>query len=163
MNVIILYYSKSGHTLEAANATAAGIRSVGSEVNIVSINDFQVSMLADYDGVIVGSPCWAGKITRSGVPKPLMKVLNMIPAGCLENKRCGGISVHSAMGGDVTVKTLGKILSQKGCEDCRLGPVAKAGSSLSLWKGPSVSPQDEELFKAFGAAFVGSASLSDDF
>ncbi len=57
-------------------------------------------------------------------------------------------------GGENTVKSLGKLLSQKGCEDYRTGPVAKAGTALSLLKGPAVKDKDEELFKAFGAGFV---------
>ena len=40
MNAIILYYSKTGHTLDAANAVAEGIRGVGGRVDVVSVYDF---------------------------------------------------------------------------------------------------------------------------
>lgn len=154
MRVLILYHSKTGHTLEAANATAEGIRSVGSEADIVAVTDFQVNAIAAYDGLILGSPCWAGSITHSGVAKPLTQVVDMLPVGCLEKKRCGGISVHSQTGGVHTVKALCDLLSRKGCKDCRPGPVAKAGVPFSLWKGPPVRPQDKERFKMYGAQFV---------
>ena len=153
MKILILYYTKTGHTLEAAEATAEGIRAAGSEVDLVALDKFSPASLADYDGLIMGSPCWAGNIT-SGVPKVVTKALNSLAADCLKAKRCGGISVNCKNGGESTVRSLGKLLSQKGCEDYRPGPVAKAGSAISLWKGPSVGAKDEELFKVFGAGFV---------
>ena len=52
-----------------------------------------------------------------------------------------------------SVNRLRDLLSKKGCKDYRPGPVAKAGVPFSLWKGPSVGPQDEERFKAYGAEF----------
>lgn len=158
MKVLILYYSKTGHTLEAANATAEGIRSVGSEAKVVSVTEFNSDSFTQYDGVILGSPCLAGSVTGAGVAKPLVRVLDSLPAGSLDNKACGGISVYSTAGGSNTVKALGKILLRKGCKDYQPGPVAKAGVAFSLWKGPSVSPQDEKRFRAYGAQFVGQGS-----
>jgi len=140
--------------LEAANATTEGIRSAGSDANVVAVTDFTVDTISQYDGFILGSPCWAGSITHSGVAKPLGQVVDTLPADCLEQKRCGGISVHSKTGGLHTVKALGELLSRKGCKDYRPGLAAKAGVPFSLWKGPSVRPPDEERFKAYGAQFV---------
>ena len=154
MKTMILYYSKTGHTLEAVNATAEGIRSAGAEVDLVTVSDFRPAALADYDALIVGSPCWAGSVTSGGLAKPIVKALGSLPPGCLLGKRCGGISVHAKMGGETTVTTLGRLLAEKGCKDYRPGPVAKAGSPFSLWKGRSVSTQDEERFKVFGTDFV---------
>ncbi len=154
MRILILYYSKTGHMLEAANATAEGIRSAGSEADLVVVNDFGAATIVDYEGLILGSPCWAGSVTPWGVARPVLRALDSLPADCLKGKRCGGISVHSKMGGKTTVRTLGMLLSKKGCEDYRPGPAAKAGVPLSLWKGPSVGVQDEKRFKAYGAEFV---------
>ena len=154
MKTLIVYFSKTGHTLEAVSATAEGIRSVGSEADIVALDDFQASMIADCDGVIIGSPCWAGSVTSNGVAKPLRRVLDSLPADCLTGKRCGGISVNATTGGETTVKHLGELAAEKGCDDYRPGPVAKAGVALSLWKGRSVSPEDQERFKTYGAEFV---------
>lgn len=154
MRILVLYYSKTGHTLEAANATAEGIRSAGAEATIVAVTDFKADTLVEYEGLIVGSPCWAGSITRAGVAKPLIHVVEALPAGCLETKRCGGISVHSRTGGAHTVNALCEILTRKGCKDYRPGPAAKAGVPFSVWRGPSVCPQDVERFKAYGAQFV---------
>lgn len=154
MNVTVLYYTKTGHALEAANAVAEGIRSSGSEADLVHQQDLAANTLANADGLIVASPCWAGSVTPSGVPRPVVKALEALPSDCLSGKRCGGVAVHSTTGGKTTVKTLGKLLASKGCTEYRAGPAAKAGSALSLWKGPSVQPQDEDRFRAYGAEFV---------
>ena len=86
--------------------------------------------------------------------KPVVRALSALPPESLKGKRCAGISVCAVADAEITVKAIGEMLMQKGCEDYRDGPVAKAGIPLSLWKGPSVIPEDEELFKAFGAGFV---------
>jgi NAD(P)H dehydrogenase (quinone) len=154
MKILILYYSKTGHTLEAATATAEGIRSAGSEATLVSAADFKADSLAQYDGLIVGSPCWAGSVTGAGIAAPLLQPLKHLPVGCLINKRGGGISVHCATGGANTVNALGKLAARKGCTDFRPGPAARAGLPLSPWKGPPVSERDKQRFKAYGAEFV---------
>jgi flavodoxin len=154
MKVLILYYSKTGHTLEAANATANGIRSAGSEVHLIAATEFASTRIASYDALIVASPCWAGSAGRAMLPKPLDRALAALAACDLREKRCGGISVHSGIGGEDTIKHIGEILMQKGNTDYRPGPVARAGVPFSLWKGPSVQPQDEALFTAYGKAFV---------
>ena len=154
MKVLILYHTKTGHTLEAANATAEGIRSAGSQADLVSAKNWNPTALANYDALIVGSPCWAGSVTSSGVATPITRALDSLAPGALQGKRCSGISVHSGMGAETTVRTIGEILAQKGAADYRPGPVARAGVPLSLWKGPSVSVEDEERFRAFGAEFI---------
>ena len=154
MQVLILYFTKTGHTLEAANATAEGIRTSGSEADLVTAQEFDSAQLASYDALIVASPCWAGSAGRSILPKPIERALRALAADALSEKLCGGISVHSGIGGKNTVQRLGEVLTQKGCTDYRPGPVARAGVPMSIWKGPSVSPEDEAHFKAYGTTFV---------
>ena len=154
MKVLILYFTKTGHTLEAANATAEGIRSAGSEADLITTKDFDSAQLTGYDALIVASPCWAGSAGMPMLPKPLDRALTALVADALRDKRCGGISVHSGVGAENTVQRIGERLTQKGCTDYRPGPVARAGVPFSVWKGPSVSPQDEVRFKAYGTAFV---------
>lgn len=155
MKVLILYFTKTGHTLEAVNAVADGIKAAGSEVDLVSVRDFDPGVLSVYDALIVGSPCWGGSISsKMGIAKPLKKALEALEPGVLTGKRCGGIAVHAGGGGENTVKNIGLILNEKGCGDYRYGPVATAGSSISLWTGPPVGAEDQEILKAFGSKFV---------
>jgi hypothetical protein len=88
------------------------------------------------------------------LPRPLDRALAALPAEAVREKRCGGISVHSGIGGENTVQHIGEVLAQKGNREYRPGPAARAGVPFSLWKGPSVSPQDEARFEAYGTAFV---------
>lgn len=155
MKVLIVYYTKTGHTLEAVNATAEGIRSAGSEVDIVSVKEFNEASLENYDAVIIASPCWKGSIVKSnGIADPMKKVLNKLKSDAMKGKRCGGISVHSGAGAENTIRNIGSILMKKGCTDYRQGPYASAGVPFSLWKGPSIKPEDIQKFKDFGAEFV---------
>ena len=154
MKILILYHSKTGHTLEAVNAVAKGIRGAGSDATITAVKDFTPDTFAGYDGLILGSPCWAGSITRSGIAKPLVRAVEAMPEDSLRNRRCGGIAVHSKTGGAHTVQALGELLSRKGCTDYRRGPVAKAGVPFSIFKGTSVSSEDEKDFASWGAKFV---------
>ena len=154
MKVLVLYFTKTGHTLEAADATAEGIRSAGSEAELIAAEGFDSAQLAGCNALVVASPCWAGSAGRSILPKPLDRTLTALSADALRDKRCGAISVHAGVGGENTVQRITELLTQKGCTDCRPGPIAKAGVPFSIWKGPSVDPQDIERFKVYGTAFV---------
>jgi len=155
MKILILYYTKTGHTLEAANPVAEGIRNAGSEADLVNVKDFVADKLSDYDAFIVASPCHAGSISKkAGIAEPIKKALNGLKTDALNGKKCGGIAVNAGAGGEVTLKNIEAILMDKGNGEYIPGPVARAGSPLSLWKGRSVSVEDIELYKAYGAEFV---------
>jgi len=153
MRVLILYHTKTGHTLEAANATAEGIRAAGSTVDLVAVGDFDTAKVKGYDALIVGSPCWWGSVA-TGIPAPIRETLDDLASGALQGKRCGAISVAAFAGAEKVVAGIGAILARKGCDDLRTGPTARAGLPLSLAKGPSVSANDQERFRAFGTSFV---------
>jgi len=155
MKTLILYFTKTGHTLEAAEAVAEGIRAAGSEVALTAVADFDATLPADCDAFIVASPCWAGSAGVPMFPKPMERALAGLAADALTGKRCGGVSVHAGVGGENTVELIGTTLASKACSDYRPGPVARAGVPFSLWKGPSVKPEDEAAFKAYGTTFAG--------
>jgi multimeric flavodoxin WrbA len=153
MKVLILYHTKTGHTLEAVNAAAEGIRSAGSEADLVSADDFSADKLAGYDALLVGSPCWWGSVA-GGVATPIQRALAALPPDALRGIECAAISVGAFAGADKTVANVGTILAEKGCVGFTLGPSARAGVPLSLAKGPSVTAEDEQRFQAFGAQLV---------
>ena len=126
MKVMIVYHTKTGHTLEAANALAEGIRSAGSEVDLVDAKGFSPAQVAGYDALIAGSPCWFGSVA-GGIATPVNAALESLDAGALQGKKCAEFVA---------------------------GPTAFAGVPLSVVKGPSVSAKAEDRFRAFGAQFV---------
>jgi flavodoxin len=154
MKVAILYYSKTAHTLEAAKAIAEGIKEQKSEVDLINVNNLEISILKIYDAYIVGSPCWAGSLSKNGVASPIRKAFKKIPDNLFKSKLCGAYSIFAAKGGEHTVKTLNQLLKSKGCSDVIEGPVAKAGTPFSITKGSSIQKEDLELFKNFGKTFV---------
>jgi len=152
MNALIMYHSKTGHTLEAANAIAEGIRSAGGSATIVPAKNFIPSAINQYDAFIVGSPCWGGSIA-DGVATPVSNAIKSITIE-VKDKFCAGFSVNAGYGGHSTVRSIGKRLREKGCGKYVEGPVAKAGAPLSLWKGPAVKSEDLARYKAFGEDLV---------
>jgi flavodoxin len=152
MNALLLYYSKTGHTLEAANAIVQGIQSAGGSVTLVSAKDFTPQTINQYDVLIVGSPCWGGSIA-SGISTPISDAMNKINNE-VTGKICAGFSVNAGYGGESTVKSIGERLKAKGCNDYTAGPVAKAGVPFSVWVGPAVKPEDLARYRAFGEDLV---------
>jgi len=149
MHALLVYHSKTGHTLEAANAIAAGITAAGGSVDVEPAKNFQPSQLANHDMLIVGSPCWGGSM-GPGISKPIQKVLNAVHDE-LKGKPCAGFAVYAGAGGENTVRSMGEMAAQKGCAHYFSGPAAKAGTALSIFKGPPVSQADLQKYQAFGA------------
>jgi flavodoxin len=152
MNALLLYHTKTGHTLEAANAIVQGIQSAGGSVTLVLAKDFTPQTINQYDVFIVGSPCWGGSVA-SGVAGPITDAIKKI-TNEVTGKLCAGFSVNSAFGGESTVRSIGERLKAKGCADYVAGPVAKAGATLSLWVGPAVKPEDLARYRTFGEDLV---------
>ena len=114
----------------------------------------EISILKNYDRIIVGSPCWAGTVSTNGVAGPMRKVLKELPNDIIKEKICGVYSVYALAGVKNTIKTLSKTLTNKGCKKVMVRPLAKAGTPFSITKGSSVSSKDLELYKNFGKTIV---------
>lgn len=154
MKTLVLYHTKTGHTLEAINPIVESIIASGGEAKVVLAKDFVTQIIHDYESLIVASPCWAGSSGVVGVAAPLVKVLKNLPTESLKDKLIGGVAIHAQTGGEATLSHLEKLLSRKGCENFKSAPVIKAGVLMSLYKGPSVSQTDKERLSAFGREFV---------
>jgi flavodoxin len=152
LKVLLLYHTKTGHTLEAANAVAQGIQSVKGCVTLVAAKDFIPQSIREYDVFIVGSPCWGGSMSH-GIATPIAQAIKKI-TNELSGKLCAGFAVNGAKGGKNTVRALGEWLKAKGCSEYLAGPVSKAGVPFSLWVGPAVSPGDLARCQAFGEDLV---------
>lgn len=58
--VLIVYYSRSGHTEAMAKLVAEGVESEGVEVECKKVADTSVDDLLAVDGIILGSPTYYG-------------------------------------------------------------------------------------------------------
>jgi NAD(P)H dehydrogenase (quinone) len=152
LKALLLYHTKTGHTLEAANAIAQGIQSARGSATLVLAKDFIPQAIIQQDVFIVGSPCWGGSMSH-GVSTPIATAIKKI-TNELSGKLCAGFSVNGAVGGKNTVKALGERLRAKGCSDYLAGPICKAGAPFSLWVGPAVTSEDITCCQDFGADLV---------
>lgn len=74
-NVLVVYYSATGHTALLADAVASGARSVvGSDVRLVSVDSVSRDDLAWADALIVGSPVYSANMSP-----PVAEFLNSLP------------------------------------------------------------------------------------
>jgi len=58
--ILIIYYSRSGHTEKMANAVEEALREEGVEVVKKKVEDIQADDFLNYDGIIIGSPTYYG-------------------------------------------------------------------------------------------------------
>jgi len=154
MNTLILYHTKTGHTLEAINPLVKGIIEAGGQAETILAEEFKIETLKNYDSLIVASPCWGGSSGITGVAFPLVNILKKLPSDSLKDKLCGGVAIHAKYGGKGTLKHIERLLLSKGCINFKIGPVVKAGVLMSLYKGPSVKKSDELILKQFGIEFA---------
>jgi len=154
MKTLIIYHTKTGHTLEAINPFAEALKEEGVEVQIVLAKNFKPDMLKGCDSLFIGAPCWTGVAGGDGIPGPINRAIDRIPNNALEGILCGGLAIYSIGGGDVTIAQLKNRVTEKGCANFKSGPVIRAGVPLSLFKGKSVSKVDEELVRKFAKEFI---------
>lgn len=60
--VLIVYYSRTGHTKSLAEAIAESVRHQGIDVTVRPVKEAHVDELLEHDGVIVGSPTYYGTL-----------------------------------------------------------------------------------------------------
>jgi NAD(P)H dehydrogenase (quinone) len=60
--VLILYYSRSGHTKKMAKVVAETMKSGPIDVTVGDVEKFDVSSLPTYDGIVLGSPTYFSNI-----------------------------------------------------------------------------------------------------
>ena len=58
--VMVVYYSRTGHTKAMAEYVAKGAESAGTDVILKSVQDAKVEELLEVDGIIMGSPTYYG-------------------------------------------------------------------------------------------------------
>lgn len=72
MKILVAYYSQSGNTEKIANAIFTELKD--EDISLQKITDVDVSTIASYDLIFVGSPVHAGAF-----PKPVKPFLKGIP------------------------------------------------------------------------------------
>ena len=63
--IAVVYWSGTGNTEAMAEAVAAGVKSKGAEVSLLTAADFGEDQVDDVDAIAFGCPAMAG-VTESG-------------------------------------------------------------------------------------------------
>jgi NAD(P)H dehydrogenase (quinone) len=58
--VIVIYYSRTGHTRKMAELVVEGINKEGITGVLKDVKDVSVDELLEYEGIVMGSPCYYG-------------------------------------------------------------------------------------------------------
>ncbi len=141
---LITYHTKTGHTKQAAEDLARGLQSKGVKTIIKPIGKISREEFKDYGYIAVGSP------TRNGKPaRKVKKILKGLKKGDLKGKKATCFSAYAGFRGKRTVRKLRKLLKKKGAKVLQ-GIDVKAGTPLSLWKGPDVKEKDKIRLEKLG-------------
>ncbi len=86
--VLILYYSGRGNTKKMAHAIAESMRSSGIHVTLEEAGKFDVSLLPNYEGIVLGSPTYFSNVAWQ-VKKVIDESIVHYSGGKLKGKVAG--------------------------------------------------------------------------
>ncbi len=94
--VLVIYYSRTGHTRRMAEEVALGVKNSGAEAVVCAVGECDLNELLDYDGVIAGSPTYYGLV--AGPIKDFFD-RSVVHHGKLEGKVGGAFASAGILGG----------------------------------------------------------------
>ena len=106
-DILVVYFSKTGHTQAMAECIAASANEVeGANVTVRPVAEVAVDELLDYDGIIMGSPVYYGTMAA-----PLKALIDesVKHHGKLDGKVGGAFSSSGGIGGGNETTLLGII------------------------------------------------------
>lgn len=69
--VAVVFWSGTGNTEQMAEAVAEGAKSAGAEVTLANVNDFDSSLVADFDGIAFGCPAMGAEVLEDSEFEPV--------------------------------------------------------------------------------------------
>ena len=100
--ILVLYYSRSGHTQKMAELVAEGIDKEGAQAVLKDVQGISAASLPEFDGIIIGSPTYYGSMAAE-IKKLLDDSVSL--HGKLEGKVGGAFasSANVAGGNETTI------------------------------------------------------------
>ena len=103
MKLAIVYWSGTGNTEAMANAMAEGAKEAGAAVDLLSVDEFNVDKLADFDGVLFGCPAMGNEVLEEAEFEPMFAELEVklagVPVGLFGSYGWGGQSIAQVEAG----------------------------------------------------------------
>jgi len=94
--ILVLYFSRTGHTKKMAEEVALGVEAAGAEASLCDIDHCVLEKVTEFDGFIVGSPTYYGLV--AGPIKDFFD-RTVVYHGKLEGKAGGAFSSAGVLGG----------------------------------------------------------------
>lgn len=142
---LVVYHSKTGHTADAAEAVARGLRSAGVTADVKAVSEVSGEDMSEYSILAVGSP------TRGARPaRVVKKFIKGLDKKALKGKSATVFTAYAAVRGRTTLRRMRRLLRRKKARVVLRGVAVKAGAPLSLWRGPQASPKDVARLEELG-------------
>ncbi len=146
MQAIIVYYSLTGQTAQAAKYIAKGLEAENVDV-VISLNAHKATAddLRNKDIVVIGTPVHVGAPAME-----LRRFLNKLPEDALSGKKVAIFSTFLFWGSDTALNTVEEILRDKGASGDILRMARRTSILRNIWNALTGSTKDEEAWIAFG-------------
>lgn len=83
--VAVVYFSMTGNTRTMADAVADGVRNAGGTADVMECNEFNSSLVNDYDAIAFGCPAMGAEQLEESSFEPMFTEVE----GSLSNKKVG--------------------------------------------------------------------------
>ncbi|ADK85223.1 flavodoxin/nitric oxide synthase [Desulfarculus baarsii DSM 2075] len=97
-SILVAYYSHGGNTRKMAQRISQAATEAGCQVEVRKVTDISVESLAQYDGVILGSPCYFG-VMAAEMKSFIDKSIKLFGKGELTGKAGGVFCSTGGIGG----------------------------------------------------------------
>jgi flavodoxin I len=145
MQALIVYYSLTGNTAQAAKYIAKGLEAENVGVTKLNVYKAKPEDLNNKDFIIIGSP--------THVSAPAMEIrrfLNKLPEKAFVNKKVAVFTTYTLWGGEAALSTIEEIVRDKGATKLLPGLARQSNILRNLLNVVTGSTETEEAWIAFG-------------
>jgi NAD(P)H dehydrogenase (quinone) len=96
--VLLVYFSHGGNTRKMAEALKKAVEAGGVEVDLKKVADTDPASMRDYDGVLMGSPCYFG-VMAADMKSFIDRSIVLFGKGELTGKPAGVFASTGGIGG----------------------------------------------------------------
>ena len=148
MNAIIIYYSLTGRTAQAAKYIKKGLEMENVVVTSMNVHKAQIEDLTNKDLIIFGSPVHMGSPALE-----LRRFLNKLPEESLKGRKVSSFVTYTFLEG-TALSTIEELVRDKGATDVIPGLARPGGIVRMLLNMITGSTLEEEAWIAFGQSIV---------
>jgi len=145
MQAVIIYYTLTSNTKQAAIYVKNGLESENIIVTLINVHKATPEDLQNKDLVVFGSPVHAGSPAIE-----LRRFLNKLPEEALRNKKISLFVTFTFWGCDAALNTMEEIVRDKGATGEILRYSRRTSFLRSLWNMIRGSSDDEIAWMEFG-------------